>query len=831
MRDFDYSDATDFLSRFYEGTEHAVELRALANDGDLRPVSNPTRDPDIVESFCVRYDGPGRGIFFGVATRITGNAGGTRQDLAELPGLWVDIDCYKIGVSVEEAVRALGACPLIPTVIVGSGGGVHAYWLFREPLDARWINNADSLKEEIDAALRQLAGVFAGDTSSCDITRVLRLPGTHNTKTGELRPVAVLEASWVRHEFADLVEMLDWLGPLLRSSAPATADAEDATNPFLEAAKHFAFGSAIDVQQRLEAMQYQADGPTGINATQRDVSASMVGRGHADDEIVELLLATTRRAAFPHGEKWNWKREERKIRLLISEWRKKLEKLNADRPSPPSPVIQLKRGGPEPVEEASADAEDAPQLSGFPLNDIGNANRLILHHGAALRFVIGIGWHTWDGRRYEFDPAIVAARKLAHETVRTMTLQALDIRAASEKQAKSKTQLIKFAIGSGNTSKINGMLTQAEPHLAATADLLDADPWMLNCLNGTVDLRTLELRPHTQSDLLTKLVPIAYDPVAACPIWERFVSEIFGGDAQMVDFLQRSLGYSLTGITTEQLVFILHGSGSNGKSVLLETIAAVLSDYAQQCPSDTFVSNDKGSHIPNDIARLVGSRFVSIVETEQDRKLAEGLVKQATGGDRLVARFLHKEWFEFTPKFKLWMATNHKPRVRGNDNAIWRRLRLLPFLITFADPEEAKDDQPIKDRGLKNKLMNELPGILNWMIRGCIMWQNEGLLQAPKAVLEATTEYRESQDVASGFVWDACHVHVSAQCAVAELYKAYKKWCDDNGETPVSAKALGTALDEKGFRPDKGSAGKRMRKGLDLKSEWRQSLAFEDGGR
>jgi putative DNA primase/helicase len=410
-------------------------------------------------------------------------------------------------------------------------------------------------------------------------------------------------------------------------------------------------------------------------------------------------------------------------------------------------------------------------------------------------------------------------------------LQAFDLRTSNERQEKSRQAAIKFAIGSGNTGKISGMLSQAEPHLAAQADTLDADPWALNCQNGTLDLRTLQLRPHTQADLLTKLAPIAYDPTAACPIWEKFLLEIFSGDEEMVGFLQRALGYSLTGITTEQIVFILHGSGSNGKSVLLETIAAVLSDYAQQCPSDTFVSHDKGSHIPNDIARLVGARFVSIVETEQDRKLAEGLVKQATGGDRMVARFLHKEWFEFTPKFKLWMATNHKPRVRGSDNAIWRRLRLLPFLVTFADPEEAQDGQPVKDRDLKSKLMNELQGILRWMVEGCTKWQADGLLKAPTAVLEATTEYRESQDIASAFLGDCFHFSPGIQCAVADIYKTYKKWCADNGESPASSMALSGALEEKGFVARKGTGGRRMRKGLDLKLEWQVSDIYDNANR
>lgn len=481
-------------------------------------------------------------------------------------------------------------------------------------------------------------------------------------------------------------------------------------------------------------------------------------------------------------------------------------------------VVRL-RGGHEPPEPP----EQALNIFGHPLNDIGNAARLIAKHGAALRYVVGIGWHVWDGRRYEFDPATVAARRLAHATAREMLTHAFDMTTRGKGDEDRKKALVKFAVGSGNTSKINGMLSQAEPSLAVSTDDLDRDPWLLNCANGTLDLRTRELRPHSQDDLLTKLVPVPYKDGAACPTWTRVISEIFGGDTDMISYVQRAIGYSLTGLTTEQVVFIMHGSGSNGKSLMLEIIATILSDYASNCPSDTFVEQQRGGGIPNDIARLVGSRFVSVVETEQDKKLAEALVKQATGGDRMTARFMRQEFFEFVPHFKLWMATNHKPRVRGTDNAIWRRIRLLPFLVTFADPDDAEEGQPIKDRGLKDVLMGELEGILKWMVDGCIAWQKDGLTKAPRAVMEATTEYRESQDATAGFIEECCHQSPGLQCAVGELYRAYRNWCAENGETTISSTAFGLALEEKGKPVTRGTGGRRYRKGLDLKDELRRN--------
>jgi P4 family phage/plasmid primase-like protien len=821
VRDFDYTPATDFLESFFHGAEHAIEIRALSNSGGAKPLLGGT--PDLIRAHCSTWDKPGWGVFFGCCTRIRGRPTGSRADLAELVALHVDIDAYKHGFSKEEIVAALKSCPIPPTVIVDSGGGIHAYWLLREPLDVRLpADGPDTIKEDVDAVLRQLAGVFAGDPAVCEIARVMRLVGTHNTKDGTLRPVVLLDASGPRYELSDLQATLDWLGPVLRAPEATDAASEPVeTNPYLEAAKRYAFKPSIDVEQRLATMAYQAEGPASVNATQRDVSASMVSKGHGDEEILELLLTETRRAAWPHGERWNWKREETKIQRLISDWREKLAKIEASKPPPPpAPVRQLRGGSARPAEDPDGDAspEDVPKLSGYPLNDLGNAMRLILQHGTALRYVVGMGWHAWDKRRYCFDPAMVACRRLAHETARTMLLQAFDEPGRTKVLADRKKALVKFAVSSGDSKRISNMLSQAEPHLDVTADDLDRDPWALNCLSGTVDVRTGELRPHNQGDLLTKLIPVQYDPTAACPTWLRFLDEIFAGDDAMVAFVQRALGYTISGSTREQVIFILHGGGANGKSVLLEVIAALLADYASHCPSDTFTSNEiGGSGIPNDVARLAGARFVSIVETEHDKKLAEGLVKQATGGDRLTARFMRQEFFEFTPRFKIWLATNHKPRIRGTDNAIWRRIRLLPFNVTFVDREDAKAGQPIKDPDLKDKLLAELPGILNWAIEGCMAWLAEGGLKPPVAVNEATKEYRESQDIVAGFIDDRCNVDPGIECASGELYDAYKKWCTENGERTIPSSEFNASLTEKGYIPRKGTGGRRMRNGLNLR--------------
>jgi putative DNA primase/helicase len=407
----------------------------------------------------------------------------------------------------------------------------------------------------------------------------------------------------------------------------------------------------------------------------------------------------------------------------------------------------------------------------------------------------------------------VHTRKLAHAIAREMLVNAFEATARTADKQKQKDALIKFCVGSGNSSRINNMLSQAEPYLAVEADDLDKDPWLLNCPNGTVDLRTGELRPHDQADLITKICGTDYDPRAKCSRWEQFLLEIFDNDNDMVAVVQRAIGYSLTGMTNEQVVFIMHGSGSNGKSVLLETIAAVLADYVKRSPADTWVS--KPANGPsNDVAALAGARFVSVVETEHDKQLAEALVKTATGGDVMTARFLHKEFFSFIPKFKLWFATNHKPKIRGSDFAIWRRIILLPFAVTFNDPDKITGGQKAKDPGLKAKLAEEYPGILAWMIRGCMAWQKDGL-KPPEAVIHATETYQDSQDNVSGFIRDNCWLQRSLECPVGLLYAANEIWCEENEEEALSSRAFGKNLDERGLPPGKRDQYARKRQGID----------------
>jgi putative DNA primase/helicase len=286
------------------------------------------------------------------------------------------------------------------------------------------------------------------------------------------------------------------------------------------------------------------------------------------------------------------------------------------------------------------------------------------------------------------------------------------------------------------------------------------------------------------------------------------------GDVALIRFVQKVIGYSLTGSTQEQCLFILYGAGANGKSTLIQTISTLLGDYSRQPPTETLLVQ-RGDGVRNDLARLQGARFVSAVEVEGGRRLAEVLVKQLTGGDTITARFLYGEHFEFLPMFKLWLAVNHRPIVQGTDHGIWRRIRLLPFTVTIPAAEQ--------DKRLTERLQAELPGILRWAVEGCLAWQQEGL-EPPAAVNRATRDYRAEMDVIAAFLQDCCVLGPEREVLAGDLYAEYTDWCTQMGESPVSQKALSTTLRERDYTPGRRSSG-RIWRGIALKEETTETPA------
>jgi len=449
----------------------------------------------------------------------------------------------------------------------------------------------------------------------------------------------------------------------------------------------------------------------------------------------------------------------------------------------------------------------APVNGDRPLTDFGNAQRLVAQHGADLHFSHLWGrWLVWDGNRWRIDNSGEIFRR-AKDTVTTIFSEAANIT-----DLNKRTAFVKHGTKSQSEARIRAMINLAESEVGipVTPEELDSQPGLLNVLNGTVDLETGKLLPHQREDLLTKLAPVAYDASAPCPIWLGFLDRIMPGRNEMIEFLRRSIGYSLTGDVSEQVIFFLYGTGANGKTTFLNVIIEMLGDYAKQAAPNLLIAKRGESH-PTELADLVGSRFVASVEVEEGKRLAESLVKQLTGGDKMKARFMRQDFFEFNPTYKIFLAANHKPVIQGSDYAIWRRIKLVPFTVTIPENEQ--------DKKLSEKLRLELPGILAWAVRGCLAWQRDGL-GMPEEVHKATEEYRAEMDVLAGFLNESCTLAQGATVRVKDLYEKYKKWCDENGEVPLSQRKLSTLLKQRGFTSKPGTNGYYEWSGITLGREW-----------
>jgi putative DNA primase/helicase len=429
----------------------------------------------------------------------------------------------------------------------------------------------------------------------------------------------------------------------------------------------------------------------------------------------------------------------------------------------------------------------APATVRLPLTDTGNAERFARDHGGEARYCFAWGkWLAWDNRRWAIDD-MGHIEQWAKRTARGIYREASETGDVDERRA-----IVAFGKSSESAQRRAAMLSLArsEPPIPIRPEVLDQDGWLLNCPNGTLDLRTGKLRTHRQNDYITKLCPVDYFPDATAPTWEDFLRRILDCNEGIIRFVHRLAGYFLTGDTSEQLLPIFHGVGANGKSTLINAILEVLGvDYAMKAPPEMLLARKQDAH-PTERADLFGKRFVAMVETDDGRRLAESIVKELTGGDRLRARRMREDFWEFAPTHKVVLACNHRPEVRGTDHAIWRRLRLVPFNVVIPDHHQ--------DKHLAEKLRRELPGILAWGVRGCLDWQAHGL-SAPPEVEAATASYRADQDRLGDFINERCVVGPEFKTKAGTLYAAYKLWCQAAGEYAISQRRFGAQLGEREF--------------------------------
>ncbi len=421
--------------------------------------------------------------------------------------------------------------------------------------------------------------------------------------------------------------------------------------------------------------------------------------------------------------------------------------------------------------------------------DERNTERLIARYGQDLRWVAKWKrWIIWDGKRWAISES-ERVIKLAKRTIREIYAEA----AKTEDDAE-RTLLVKHARKSDKISQYEAMERSARADLLISPDDLDRNPWLFNVENGTINLQTCELRPHRREDYITRIALITYDRMATYPHWEAFLALFFSGQEQVITYLQRMAGYCLTGDATEKAFFIGHGSGNNGKSTFINTLLALMGDYADQVATETLMMRRFDKTIANDIARLKGLRLVAAVEGEEGQRLATGKIKAMTGGgDKLIGEFKYGEEFSFAPTHKVFLGTNHRPIIPDSTDAMWDRVKLIPFGVTI--------EKAVRDPHYGDKLRAELPGILNWALTGCHSWQSQGLGTAPE-VEQATAAYREAMDTIGQFIEECCTVQPAAHARSAKIYEAYTEWSKGNGETPFSQKRFSLALGEHGFKKE-----------------------------
>lgn len=424
------------------------------------------------------------------------------------------------------------------------------------------------------------------------------------------------------------------------------------------------------------------------------------------------------------------------------------------------------------------------------LTDAGNAAR-IAYYAVDRLASVGGKWRYFDGQRWAEDESNEALRLALDAHTR------IGNEATGLDQAEAKA-IFSWAKSSLSHLKLKASLGIALAHLAMRQKDFDMDGMLVNCENVTVNCETGEARKHDPLDYITKLAPVTFDPEVECFFWHSCLDKWLDGNENLIRWVQKALGYSIVADVSEQVLFFLHGSGANGKSTFLQTILSVLGDYADQAPPSLLIQKQNNG-LPVEIADLRGLRFVSTVEVEQGRRFAEVLLKQLTGGDRVRARRWFENYQSFEPTWKIWLAANHRPSVRGTDHAIWRRLALIPFTVQIPQSEQ--------DPHLLEKLRSEKSGIFNWILEGCQLWLKEGLAPWPNEVQAANDEYRTEQDILGLFLSECTIEGADVPEKAGKLYSTYKDWADSNGHKAENNTVFKEQMLARGYSHKRTKAG------------------------
>ncbi|WP_211849178.1 phage/plasmid primase, P4 family [Neoroseomonas eburnea] len=686
------------------------------------------------------------------------------EHIAQMQVVLVDLDGGDIAAKRAHLLQHLGP----PSLEVASGGvtpegqaKLHLYWRLTEPATGEDLAKVCRLRHAI-------AVKVGGDPAFRSAHQPIRVAGSVHAKTGQQRLVAIRHRDGHDQDLTELAEAVLAMPPLPGVGVEAAVDA--AGNPL----DFNGAGSSRGDVTELFGQQVREGGADGVT------------RFEALSRIIGYWIRRCQDGFVTAAQAWQEICDYNTARITPP-WPEDRLRHEAERLWRRAEASHAGAGAADPEHgEVGGDGTGDDGVLPIGFTEDALAAEFSEQHGEDWRHVSVWGaWLTWTGSRWEREG-----------TLRAFDLARLVCRAAANRANSNK---VRTKLSQASTVAAVERLARADRRHATTAEVWDRDPWLLNTPAGVVDLRTGALAPHDRALCMTKITSAA--PQGECAAWVAFLAQVTGGDVELQAYLRRVVGYALTGVTTEHALFFLYGTGANGKSVFANTLTALLGDYATVAPMDMFMATTGDRH-PTDMAGLRGARIVTSIETEQGSRWAESKLKALTGGDRITARFMRQDFFEFTPQFKLLVAGNHKPSIRNVDEAMRRRLHMVPFTVTIPPAQ--------RDKRLPERLLAERDGILAWALQGCLEWQRVGL-RPPATVLAATEEYFEAEDALGRWLAECCERGVNHVEATAVLFASWKAWAEAGGEYVGSVRRFSDNLLNRGFELHRKGSARQLR--------------------
>jgi putative DNA primase/helicase len=749
----------EFLAGFFPDANEPIKVRAFQAKGAPKGFASPSnwetsREDLSTEETRKQFSelNEKNGIYFIV------NSGGHKDAaITRYNAFFVERDKG----SLDEHHAMLDAAPVQTSARVETFKSVHAYYFVDgDCTEADW--------RDIQA---RLIAYFDGDPNIKNPSRCMRLP-----EYDHVTYVSADNLSYKRVEVVQLNQTRRYTVAEMKAAFPMVESKEESPvkereNP---APTDSGFNSWDELNDELRRLVKQAGKKNNSSGNYQMRCPAHNGKGDTSLFYNPRTGAVKCRNQCTHAEvllAFGLPEKPSSTSIMFS-WRT---------PSPDDGTMVADRG------------ETLELLIRTPTTDVGNAECLSALYSGTMRYChTRRSWLLWDGVRWKVD-SLGRAQKYAVDMVRARQQAAMD---AEDFQIRN--QVARWGLSSENIARVEAALKLARviDPFATNIDRYDANPLLATTTNGTLDLADGTFRQSDPDDYVTMQLGTSYEPGAKAPRWEKFLEEIFGKDDELISYIQRAVGYSLTGETKEEVLFLCYGSGANGKSKFLDVLTHLLGDYAGAASFETFNAGNR-NEAGYDLAVLKGKRSVTVIETNEDRYLDEAKVKAVTGQDVISCRFVYGNFFTYRPQFKIWMAMNHKPVIRGTDNGIWRRVHLIPFTQSFKGRE---------DKDLIKKLLVELPGILNWALEGLRQWQEIGL-GMPKAVRDATEEYRHESDSIGQWIEERTNQNPLGMLRSQEGYDDYTAWALKRGERPFGQKKWKQSLVERGYKDSRNNKG------------------------